>query len=278
MYRKELTEEILNKFIMDNIIYVEYAEGGAMGNTGGLIIYIIENDDSVHYETNVYNNAELYKKARLKIERQSNGLFNRNHKYPIIFDYHYGGFGNHTFLNINFNIGRTEDSLLFKKGNDSFEVRSSNKGVFEHIVGSIKQKANEKFIKDINTQLVALGINKIESLSEWMERKADELEASFKALNDDSDFLIEKNDNKLKKLNDMIDKHDPMGLIKIINIKDQYQSEAEIIISQLKENQTIEDVQAIVYQEFKTIYGSKLAGSKNKYFELARDIQRWIIN
>ncbi len=39
----ELSKEIIDSLSVNDIIYAEVAEGGAMGNVGGIMIYVLEN-------------------------------------------------------------------------------------------------------------------------------------------------------------------------------------------------------------------------------------------
>lgn len=56
----ELTKDILNNLSISNIIYTEVSEPGAMGNAGGIMIYIIENQELICYETDWFENKEMY--------------------------------------------------------------------------------------------------------------------------------------------------------------------------------------------------------------------------
>ena len=52
----QLTKTDLSQIKVDSIIYFEYASAGAMGNDGGVMLYLIKDDKLLCYETNLFSN------------------------------------------------------------------------------------------------------------------------------------------------------------------------------------------------------------------------------
>jgi hypothetical protein len=59
---KTLSKSIVDSIEIDKIIYAEVTPPGAMGNAGGIIIYIpqIGTNELVCYETSIYSDEETY--------------------------------------------------------------------------------------------------------------------------------------------------------------------------------------------------------------------------
>lgn len=77
-------------------------------------------------------------------------------------------------------------------------------------------------------------------------------------------------------LRSIINRHDPIGLLKIGAPKDEYEPEVKTIIVQLKTEMTEKQVHDLIYQEFlRWFEDESAAGKKDSYKELAKDINRW---
>jgi len=55
-----LSRDIINTLPIKEIIYAEYAPPGAMGNEGGLMLYVIKDDKLICYEAYIYEDENLY--------------------------------------------------------------------------------------------------------------------------------------------------------------------------------------------------------------------------
>ena len=60
--KKPLSEAIIESIELQKIIYAEVTPPGAMGNAGGIIIYILQNEANgiICYETNIYDDEGTY--------------------------------------------------------------------------------------------------------------------------------------------------------------------------------------------------------------------------
>ncbi|MEM6686544.1 MAG: hypothetical protein AAF617_12245, partial [Bacteroidota bacterium] len=95
-----LTTAILKNLSVEDIVYAEIAESGAMGNAGGIIVYAIKNELLCRYETSLFENETAYVEAQNLLLKHQNGLkVDTVELEEILFDYHYGGMGNHVLVN-----------------------------------------------------------------------------------------------------------------------------------------------------------------------------------
>ena len=93
---KKLSKSILDSIETDKIIYAEVTPPGAMGNSGGIIIYMRQgnNKEMLCYETSIYDDEETYLWAEeilFKHLDRENKNIGKEHLY---FDFYYGGMGN----------------------------------------------------------------------------------------------------------------------------------------------------------------------------------------
>ena len=102
----KLSIEILNTVSVYDIIYAEFAEGGAMGCVGQAMLYIINENQFICYVTNLSSDENTYVQViKLLLENSAPEhfpLFKRVDKCidnsKIQFNYYYGGYGNHVFI------------------------------------------------------------------------------------------------------------------------------------------------------------------------------------
>lgn len=120
----ELTEQILETLSPQDIIYAEIAVAGAMGNEGGIIIYVVKENQLIQYETGIFTNEEIY---RLTVKYIS---INENQ----FFDYYYGGFGNSVFIKKGAELKIKEEYFEYIDHGKKYKIYSSVKGVFNRVV------------------------------------------------------------------------------------------------------------------------------------------------
>lgn len=120
-----LTRAALSQVDFSKIIYAEYAEEGAMGCCGTATAYVLEGDALNLYRANDYTDSCVYKQVVAEI---------RNHSE--LFDYCYGGFGNHVHIRkfINLSVDQKKEQLIFRYGDKQFSINASVKGVFDQVV------------------------------------------------------------------------------------------------------------------------------------------------
>ena len=135
----KLPKGCIEKILITDIIYAEIAEGGAMGNDGGLMFYLIENEQLICYEANLFSNEDVYLEASELLLKHQNSLNNDEIKnLEIIFDYYYGGFGNHVFINKNITLIKKDDYFIYQSGKNNYPISCSVKGVFNAIAYAIE--------------------------------------------------------------------------------------------------------------------------------------------
>jgi len=130
-----ITPDNIDNIDFDKIIYCEVSSEGAMGNVGGILIYLLENEDSlITYETNASVNKEMYLAISEKVE-QNITLFSA---YP-------GGFGNYVYINKNTDLEIDEEYNCFWYHSKKTKLRidSSVTGVFQSVVAESKKRHQE---------------------------------------------------------------------------------------------------------------------------------------
>ena len=127
----KLTKSIFESILPKEIIYAEVAGTGAMGNSGGIILYIFKKDNLICYETNFREDEvvfvqvdELLGKYQVRKENTEIELQDK------LFNYFYGGFGNYVFVNKNIELEIEEGYFIYKKDKIEYQIRPSVKGVF----------------------------------------------------------------------------------------------------------------------------------------------------
>lgn len=98
---------------------------------------------------------------------------------------------------------------------------------------------------------------------------------------DQSQFLIDLDLNEVKQsqadiffsVREIINKYDPARLIVIGAPEDEYDPEVKTIVYQLKNDQTIDQIQDLVYQEFIRWFNEKtIYGERESYLKMAIEI------
>ena len=117
-------------------------------------------------------------------------------------------------------------------------------------------------------------------------KKSDSFEKAFEqikkqdkmiALNLDS--IKSQYGDKFMELREIINKHDPIGLIEMGAPIDEYEPEVKTILVQINDKDSLDEIHSIVYNEFIRWFGdSSTTGPKESYFDLAKDINNWKTN
>lgn len=126
-----ITTKNLDSIDFDKIIYCEVSPMGAMGNEGGILIYVLNDEDSlITYETNASIDQESYDVVSKKIEQNEN-LF-------VLFG---GGFGNYVYIKKNIEIEFDEKygCFWYHSQNTKLRIDCSVKGVFITLVAEMKE-------------------------------------------------------------------------------------------------------------------------------------------
>ncbi|MDB4769186.1 hypothetical protein OAG16_03810 [Saprospiraceae bacterium] len=129
----KLTKEILETISPREIIYAEVAGGGAMGNSGGIMIYVVNKEQLICYETSVFNDEEVYLIADDFVSKNERTYFN----------YYYGGMGNNVFVNKDAELNTKQEYFSYLKNGFEYKIYSSVKGVFNSVVNKMKNPNSE---------------------------------------------------------------------------------------------------------------------------------------
>ena len=135
----QLTKSLIESINPEEIIYAEMAGGGAMGNAGGIMLYLIKDDTLFCYETNVFNDEEIYVQAEeLLLKHQDSLKYSDIELQDCLFDHFYGGMGNDVFVKKNINLEINEGYFIYKKDNIEYIILASVQGVFNSVVYAMK--------------------------------------------------------------------------------------------------------------------------------------------
>lgn len=139
---KSLSKSILNSIEPEEIIYAEVTPPGAMGNSGGIVIYIPQNetDQLICYETNIYDDEEIYLMAKEVLFKHLDRQNTDNENENLYFDFYYGGMGNNVFINKKVKLGIKEDYFIYNTERLQFQIYASVQGVFNSVVNQIQKK------------------------------------------------------------------------------------------------------------------------------------------
>ncbi len=128
----KLSKARLETIKPEDILYAEIAAMGAMGNTGGIILYVIEDDALICFGTSVFTDQDLY--------IQAHDLIYSAHQLHLghsLFREYYGGMGNVVFVNKAIQLDIQDAYFTFLLGDKMYRIDSSVKGVFESVVHGI---------------------------------------------------------------------------------------------------------------------------------------------
>ncbi len=125
-----ITAENLNSIDFDKVIYCEVSPMGAMGNEGGILMYLLKDEDNlVTHETNVSIDKESYDATEKLIEQNEHLFIGYN-----------GGMGNHVCIkkDIQLEIDEKYNCFWYHSKNTKLRIDSSVRGVFDHVVAGMK--------------------------------------------------------------------------------------------------------------------------------------------
>lgn len=125
-----ITTENLNSIDFDKVIYCEISPIGAMGNEGGILIYVLSDEDNlITYETNASIDKQSYDVVLEQIEQNANLFVNYR-----------GGFGNYVYVkkSVKFEIDEKYNCFWYHSQNTKLRINSSVHGVFLSVVTDMK--------------------------------------------------------------------------------------------------------------------------------------------
>lgn len=130
-----ITTKNLDSIDFDKVIYCEISPLGAMGNEGGILIYLLKDEDNlITYETNISIDKNIYDTLFLIIHKNANLFVG----YP-------GGMGNYLYIkkNSEFEIDKKYNCFWYHSKNTKLRVDSSVEGVFLSVVSYMTNQNSE---------------------------------------------------------------------------------------------------------------------------------------
>jgi len=121
-----ITTENLNSIDFDRVIYCEITPMGAMGNEGGILIYVLKNEDNlITYETNESLDKQSY-------DTVSN-IIRQNIDHFVGYS---GGMGNYVYAkkNAQLEIDKEYNCFWYHSQTTKLRIDSSVQGVFLSVV------------------------------------------------------------------------------------------------------------------------------------------------
>lgn len=124
-----ITSENLDSIDFDKVVYCEISSAGAMGNAGGILLYLLEDeDDLITYETNVSIDKESYDATSERMNQKANLFVNYS-----------GGMGNGVYIKkgTQLEIDEEYNCFWYHSQNTKLRIDSSVQGVFLHVVSEM---------------------------------------------------------------------------------------------------------------------------------------------
>ncbi|SEA60635.1 hypothetical protein SAMN04487990_12029 [Bizionia paragorgiae] len=143
---KKISKSILESIETDKIIYAEVTPPGAMGNSGGIIIYIKQNNSNemLCYETSIYDDEQTYLLVEEKLFKHIDREDENSNKEQLYFDFYYGGMGNNVFINKKINLSIQDNYFIYQADDLEFQIFSSVQGVFDNVVNQMNSNKSTK--------------------------------------------------------------------------------------------------------------------------------------
>ena len=143
---KKLSKSILDNIEIDKIIYAEVTPPGAMGNSGGIIIFIRQdnNTEMLCFETSIYDDEETYLLAEEVLFKHLDREKNVSGKEKLYFDFYYGGMGNNVFINKKINLSIQDNYFVYHVDDLEYQIFSSVQGVFNSVVNHMNSNKSTK--------------------------------------------------------------------------------------------------------------------------------------
>ena len=98
---RSLSKPISDIIETDKIVYTKVTPPGAMGNSGGIVVFIRQGNgnEMLCYETSIYQDEETYLMTEENLFKHSDREDKNSNKENLYFDFYYGGMGNNVFIN-----------------------------------------------------------------------------------------------------------------------------------------------------------------------------------
>ena len=162
-----ITDENLDSIDFEKVIYCEVSPMGAMGNEGGILIYVLSDEDNlVTYETNVSIDQQSCDAVSERIDKNVNLLV-----------YYNGGLGNYVYIkkNAQLEIDEKYGCFWYHSKNSKLRIDSSVPGVYRFVAGQMGSQDSGNIIKKGHMKQFNLGKTEKDEDVE-LDEFADEIE------------------------------------------------------------------------------------------------------
>lgn len=135
-----ITSGNLDSIDFDKVIYCEISPTGAMGNEGGILIYVLaDKDNLITYETNESIDKESYDATSERIKQEAELFIN-----------YYGGMGNYIYVKkgAQLEIDEKYNCFWYHSQDTKLRIDSSVKGVFLHVVIDMKDRDEAQKVEE----------------------------------------------------------------------------------------------------------------------------------
>lgn len=129
-----ITVENLDAIDFDRVLYCEITPKGAMGNEGGILLYLLQDEDTLStYETNSEVDMQTFEAVSKRI-----------HQHAELFTNYYGGMGNSVYVgkNAQLEIDEKYNCFWYHSQNTKLRIDSSVQGVFLAVVADMKSSGS----------------------------------------------------------------------------------------------------------------------------------------
>jgi hypothetical protein len=136
--------KLFDELKIEDIVYAEYAEPGAMGNAGGVMIYSITEDSFNCYETNIFTDKTMYNQVvGILKENQITSRYNNEINENGIFNFYGGGMGNNVLINKDISLEIKDGYFVLVKNGKEYTIYSSVQGVFMRVCSALQRQSPE---------------------------------------------------------------------------------------------------------------------------------------
>jgi len=125
-----ITVENLSSIDFNKIIYCEVAPKGAMGNEGGILMYVLKDENTlITYEINLKLDTQVFDTVSGRISQNAN-----------LFIDHPGGMGNYVYIkkNVQLEIDKKYNCFWYHSQETKLRINSSVQGVFLSVSTDMK--------------------------------------------------------------------------------------------------------------------------------------------
>ena len=125
-----ITSKNLDSIDFNKIIYCEVSPKGAMGNEGGILIYVLKDENTlITYEINLKVDVQVFDNISELISQNAN-----------LFIEHNGGMGNYVYVKkgLQLEIDEKYNCFWYHSQDTKLRINSSVQGVFLSVVAGMK--------------------------------------------------------------------------------------------------------------------------------------------